>query len=264
MPIPDMTRVITNEEVDQATKLAPPFSMPCLLPDGKTVLKSGDTVREAEANTMKFVSKHTSIPVPEVHNVYRDANSGHVCIVMEYVEGDRLDNVWEGLTTEDKDAILFQLRGYLTQLRQLKGAFIGTVDGSGCNDQFFSMDDVEHGPYANEAAFNEALAKVWSAKDEDDPFTRLLCRVQHAVMHDHEIVLTHNDLDPRNILVRGATVVAILDWEFSGFFPEYWEYCKALWRPGWDKAWIKEGFVDRVLDPYLKEVAVMLNTSSAW
>ncbi|KIH94165.1 hypothetical protein SPBR_06160 [Sporothrix brasiliensis 5110] len=236
MAISDMARVITKEELDHETKLAPPFSMPGLLPDMKTVLKSSDRVREAEANTMKFVAEHTSIPGPEVHNVYRDANSSHVCIVMEYIKGDRLDSI--------------------------KGAFIGTVDGSGCNDPIFSMNDVDDGPYANEGAFNDALAKVWSAEDEDSPVTRLLCRIQHAVMHDHDIVLTHKDLSPRNILVRGATVVAILDWEFSGLFPEYWEYCKALWCPGWNNAWIKEG-VDRILDPYLMEVAVLLNTS-AW
>ncbi|KJR83219.1 uncharacterized protein SPSK_04516 [Sporothrix schenckii 1099-18] len=248
MAISDMALVITNEEVDHATKLAPPFSMPRLLPDGKTVLKSSDRVREAEANIMKFVAEHTSIPVPEVHNVYRDAKSSHARIVMEYIDGDRLDSP----------------RGYLTELRQIKGAFIGTVDGSGCSDSIFSMNEVDEGPYANKAAFNDALAKAWSAEDEGNPVTRLLCRIQHAFMHDHGIVLTHNDLCPRNILVRGATVVAILDWEFSGFFPEYWEYSvlQTLWRPGWNNVWITEGYVDRILDPYLMEVAVMLNTST--
>ncbi|ERS99120.1 hypothetical protein HMPREF1624_04316 [Sporothrix schenckii ATCC 58251] len=43
---------------------------------------------------MKFVAEHTSIPVPEVHNVYRDAKSSHARIVMEYIDGDRLDSVW--------------------------------------------------------------------------------------------------------------------------------------------------------------------------
>lgn len=80
-------------------------------------------------------------------------------------------------------------------------------------------------------------------------------------MEGHDIVLTHNDFAPRNILVQGSKVVAIVDWEFSGYYSEYWEYNKALWRPAWDSAWIKEGLVERVLDPYLKEAAVILHTS---
>lgn len=80
-------------------------------------------------------------------------------------------------------------------------------------------------------------------------------------MKDHDIILTHNDFALRSVLVRGSKVAAILGWEFSGVFPDYWEYCKALWRPGWDAGWVKDGLVERVLDPYLQEVAVILTTS---
>ncbi len=93
------------------------------------------------------------------------------------------------------------------------------------------------------------------------PLCDCSARIQLGVMQGHEIVMTHNDFAPSNIIVQGSKVVAILDWEFSGFYPEYWEYCKALWRPQWDSSWIKDGIVDRVLDQYLNEVAVILNTS---
>ncbi|PHH53866.1 hypothetical protein CFIMG_002605RAa2 [Ceratocystis fimbriata CBS 114723] len=234
-----MDRIISKEELAQATRLAPPFSSPCLLADGKTVVKDGEGVREAEANAMKLVRQHTSIPVPEVYNVYRDADSGHMCIVMEYIDGEQLDKAWPRLSEEQKDKIVQQLRGYFVELRQIKGSFIG----------------------GDEAEFNKALVKAWSTNRENDPFTRLLCKIQVEVMSGHEIVMTHNDFDPRNILVRGSDVVAVLDWEFSGFFPEYWEYCKSHWRPAWDSSWMQEDLVGRVLDPYLKEVAVILNTS---
>jgi aminoglycoside phosphotransferase (APT) family kinase protein len=38
---------------------------------------------------------------------------------------------------------------------------------------------------------------------------------------------THADLAPRNIIVRHGRVVAIIDWAFSGWYPEYWEFTKA-------------------------------------
>lgn len=43
-------------------------------------------------------------------------------------------------------------------------------------------------------------------------------------------VLCHNDLGPQNIFVCPDTfqVVGIIDWEFAGFFPPYFEL--PLWR----------------------------------
>ncbi|KAK3305229.1 uncharacterized protein B0T15DRAFT_191610 [Chaetomium strumarium] len=46
-----------------------------------------------------------------------------------------------------------------------------------------------------------------------------------------KIVFTHGDIRPVNILVRqdeggSWTVVSIIDWESSGFYPKYWECVK--------------------------------------
>lgn len=46
------------------------------------------------------------------------------------------------------------------------------------------------------------------------------------------IVFTHGDLVPGNILVTsGATprVAAVIDWAQAGWYPAYWEWCKAKW-----------------------------------
>lgn len=39
----------------------------------------------------------------------------------------------------------------------------------------------------------------------------------------HRICFTHADLHHANILVRDGQLVGILDWEFFGWYPEYWE-----------------------------------------
>lgn len=41
---------------------------------------------------------------------------------------------------------------------------------------------------------------------------------------EYPIVFTHGDIAARNILVRDGRIVAIVDWEFAGWYPEYWEY----------------------------------------
>ncbi|KAF8531663.1 kinase-like domain-containing protein [Gautieria morchelliformis] len=37
---------------------------------------------------------------------------------------------------------------------------------------------------------------------------------------------THGDIAPRNILVKNKKIVAILDWESAGWYPEYWKYTR--------------------------------------
>lgn len=39
----------------------------------------------------------------------------------------------------------------------------------------------------------------------------------------HRICFTHADLAARNILVKDGRLSGIVDWEFAGWYPEYWE-----------------------------------------
>ncbi|XXH00871.1 hypothetical protein Hte_007222 [Hypoxylon texense] len=254
-----MGRIVTKEELAEATGYGP-FCCVYRLADNKTIVKSGITTRLAEAEAMRFVRDHTSIPVPEVYNAYWDEESGRVRIVMEYIEGERLDYAWDKLTEEEKESVTGQLRNHFTELRKISGSFIGSVDGSACDDVYFEDKPGVYGPYSDEDAFNRGIIQAWTT-GHDDPWILNLCEMFRTTMKGHKIVMTHNDYYPRNILVRGSEVVAVLDWERSGFYPEYWEYCRALWRPDWDSSWMKEGFVDKVLEPYHKEYAVMQNTS---
>ncbi|KAK8058114.1 hypothetical protein PG994_008562 [Apiospora phragmitis] len=170
-----MGRIVTKEEMDEAV-LMEPFTGVRLLKDGKTVVKTGAHIREAQGNTMKFVRQHTSIPLPEVYNVYEDQRTGFWCTVMEYVAGTRLDHA-------------------------IKGPFIGAADGSACDDQFICARPWSYGPYQTEEEFNEGLCQAWSKDREDEEaFTLLLCQMQRTTMHGHDIVMTHNDFAPRNIL----------------------------------------------------------------
>jgi thiamine kinase-like enzyme len=65
------------------------------------------------------------------------------------------------------------------------------------------------------------------------------CCIQTIRAGGHNIVFTHADLNLRNILVdqvvksdgtRGWGIPGIVDWENSGYYPEYWDYTKALFE----------------------------------
>ncbi|KAK0666963.1 phosphotransferase enzyme family [Cercophora samala] len=49
---------------------------------------------------------------------------------------------------------------------------------------------------------------------------------------DWPVAFTHGDLVPCNTLVtkgENPKVAAIIDWAQGGWFPSYWEWCKAKW-----------------------------------
>lgn len=101
--------------------------------DATTVVKKGGATQLAEAAAMKLVRSPTSIPVPEVYNAYMDENSKNGYI-MEFIEGEVLRDVWDGMDSIQKGKIISQLRSFMTELRTIKGKFIGSVDGSYCSD----------------------------------------------------------------------------------------------------------------------------------
>ncbi|KAI1376222.1 phosphotransferase enzyme family protein [Hypoxylon crocopeplum] len=257
---PDKDRTISQEEQFSGTSLASRCSV-WLLRDGKTISKSAVLTRMTEATTMEFVRSRTSIPIPKIYNAYRDKETGRVTILMERVEGENLDHAWDGLTGEEKDSILSQLKGYFAELRQIEGSYIGSVDGNACEDQHFDYDPGEYGPYEDEDEFTKGLVKAWSQGRGDYALIRILCEMALNVVKGHKVVMTHNDFEPRNILVRGGKVVPILDWVRAGFYPEYWEHCKALWQPRWGSGWLEDQAVNKVLTPYWKELAIFLHTS---
>ena len=188
--------------------------------DNNLVVKSGH-LKPHEADTFRFIAAKTTIPVPKVHDV-RWENGQAMSIVMDYIPGERLDKAWDTLNTEQKISIADQLRGYMEQLRCLKGEYIGAIDrGKAIIGQISSL---EGGPFDSEREFNDFILGdiVPAAPDLLRHYARF------ALTDDHEIVFTHSDFAPRNILVKDGHVTAIVDWEYAGWYPKYWEYIQAL------------------------------------
>lgn len=177
---------------------------------------------------------------------------------MEFVEGDTLHDVWGDLDDNQKDFIITQLKAYFDQLRAIKSDFIGSVDGTYCEDQIFSDDRGAYGPFKNENEFRQGCTNAMY-ESRRDHWSQTVAGYIRA-LPPAEIVLTHNDLHPRNIIVRDGKVVAIIDWELAGFYPEYWEYVKAWYRAGFDEPWVQDRAVDKVLQPYPLAHAVYEHT----
>ena len=71
---------------------------------------------------------------------------------------------------------------------------------------------------------------------------------------DHKVVLTHGDFHPRNIIIKDGVVTGIIDWECAGWYPEYWEYVKALTSVGPVVDWWR--YLPTILGTYHAEWAI--------
>ncbi|PWY94567.1 hypothetical protein BO94DRAFT_563174 [Aspergillus sclerotioniger CBS 115572] len=195
------------------------------------VIKSGTTLYDHEVDNMEFIAEHTTIPISCVHSVERDTDGKLVKIYMDYIPGRPLNEAWTTMTETQKRSVADDLHNYVNQLRTLVGNYIGAAHrGLAVIGQHVFH---EGGPFDQESQFNDFLLSKIISKVPDT----FRYHATRTLKDNHEIVFTHSDLAPRDILVRDGRVTGILDWEHTGWYPEYWEYERTYRHfndvPGW-------------------------------
>ncbi|CAK7224197.1 hypothetical protein SCUCBS95973_005438 [Sporothrix curviconia] len=201
--------------------------------EGTVVLKkAGQQVRFGELDALR-VAAAGGVPVPEAYGSGETTAGGRFRITMQYMaDTQTLADVWPGLTHAEKTGYARQLRAILTTMRAIPpppDGYIGACDGKEIRDG--RVYDTYRGPVCHgEAAFKEYLLSCLHAHIPAvmrDAYAQRL-----AQQKPHRTVLTHGDLAPRNILVRDRdkAIVALVDWEDAGWYPEYWEYVKLFQR----------------------------------
>jgi aminoglycoside phosphotransferase (APT) family kinase protein len=154
---------------------------------------------------------------------------------MDYVEGSCLEDVWPDMSIDQRLSIARQLRCILSTMRAAPPAtsnLIGGCNGPARDCRYIS--DYTGGPFESEAEFNEFILNL--GKRTPSLVRRTLSESLHE-QNGHRIVFTHADLSPRNIIVQDGQIKGLLDWEFAGWYPEYWEYIKFFDRPAGCDGW---------------------------
>jgi aminoglycoside phosphotransferase len=176
-----------------------------------------------EIGLLQFVKENTTIPVPEVLGLHY-TEEDECYLFMSLVEGCTLASKWEDMSTEDKHKITSQLVHYISQLRSLEPQQpinFGSVVNGICRDVRREQRQCRF--ITSEQQFNDFLGDFTLRRDSQK--VRMLLS---SLRDNHKILLTHGDLHPRNIMVQGSTVTGIIDWEYGGWYPEYWEFLKGL------------------------------------
>ncbi|KAM5463182.1 hypothetical protein MauCBS54593_007592 [Microsporum audouinii] len=163
-------------------------------------LKGGELTRPCEAEIMKLVEAETSIPVPKIHRVLntKTQNTFFGCqcyFVMDFIEGDTVQDCWEGLSHALREDVVSQVASMFLALQ--------------------SAERYRRGPFrditAMEAWFNRKLEICQSFKQAPD--TVLLFSF-------NKLVLTHQDIAPRNLILDPKGKVWLIDWGDAGIYPE--------------------------------------------
>jgi aminoglycoside phosphotransferase len=140
-----------------------------------------------EAANMRYIRKHTNIPVPEVLDEHE--SDGVYTIVMTRAEGVTIAS----LTLADREIAIANMEHYFESFHKLKSSRLGGVSGLVCPPH----------PVLNKVA------------PED-------CHWTQQPAQSDSYVFCHMDAHQENILVDPKTleISCILDFEFAGFYPQ--------------------------------------------
>ncbi|CAG9995559.1 unnamed protein product [Clonostachys byssicola] len=213
-------------------------------------VKTPDAMDSTEADMMHHAATN-NILAPKVLTFYDIVVNKSIAraMVSERVPGVPLSDVWNDYDEDQQEHVKDQLRAQLGRMRQVTQPYIGRVDRQPTRNMFDRTQNSTCGPFATEKEFDRWCLGHVAAK----PLARLRWRLALRHMRKdlstktnrdngrknskasanefdrrQRFVLTHGDLTPRNIMVDGTTLTGIVDWERSGFYPEYAEYAFAM------------------------------------
>lgn len=223
-----------------------------LMLTNRLCVKYGRRVHLSEASTMRFISQHTSIPVPKVLSAF--THSGCTYIVMERIRGEIIGSGWVKRSEESKTKLLSRLRKLVTEMRELQppdGMGVASVDGGSLFDCRVAGPSLRFGPFNTIQLFHRHLRMGMEFDSRLDP------QIQDLIKQQSEswpLVFTHGDLSSLNVLVHRDDIVGIIDWETAGWYPSYWEYTSACQVNPQNSFWINE--IDKFLQPMPDELAM--------
>jgi hypothetical protein len=204
--------------------------------DPATVVKAVRHAKDyTEYTTLQYLEMHTpTVPAPRPLGLI-DMN-GVSLIFISYIPETTLREIWAQLHYSQKISVQNQLNQILTDLRSLpfpNGIPLGGVGGEGCKDArrhlrrstvpIMNIDDFENFQLPDPNFTGHILVKLLrqlSPLRQSSPPLTIKC------------VFTHGDIRPDNIAVKltangDCLVTGLLDWEYSGFYPEYYESIKS-------------------------------------
>ena len=219
------------------------------------VVKYGKRLSLEEGRMMLFMQQHTQVPVPRVFAIYHD--DGMNFIVMERIHGHTLQETWHTFDDQRKKKLVTQIKEYLGQMRRIgsPGGYCSLNQQPLLHSIFWTPSHDCDGPFDTEAEFNNAMVRKCRASEALNMKADYYQQVLPNVLKDHAPILTHGDIQKKNIMIRtgSAADIVFVDWESAGWYPSYWEYANTVFASWFESDWFR--WVDEFLEPFPNEYA---------
>ncbi|KAL1761422.1 kinase-like protein [Schizophyllum commune] len=207
-------------------------------------------------------ARSVGVSVPVVHRVVPYKKGRHF-IVMDFVDGMTLEQLWETMSLCTTIRLALQFRKHLRAMATVTSQITGGLHSGQVRSEWIQG---VYGPviHASPTQFSNYL-NWWLTGFEPSQAELLL---EPALYH----ILVHQDLAPRNMIMDHRGRLWIIDWGHAGFYPPSMEYggvepgCEAMpwiyartwaawwWRLKWSLfRWVACGFGWR----YKKQLAAL-------
>lgn len=186
---------------------------------------------------MRLTQKHApSIPIPFIHGSqyrYDDGIPYYGELTLEFMPGRTLKSRWTELDEPTKARICQDIWDLIAIIRtvpppeDLEPGHYRTADGSPSRDPLLGSSNDAVASDMDDDALRDRIYTRYVAHNG------LSYRDGHTVAdllpRSKASVFTHGDIGARNIIVdENDHITALLDWESSGWFPDYWEFAQMM------------------------------------
>ncbi|KAJ6444875.1 multidrug and toxin extrusion protein [Purpureocillium lavendulum] len=208
---------------------------PVRIPPQGLFVKYGADVTVIEAITQTWVRDQLRgiVTVPEVFGWTQDG--GQTFIYMSLIEGAPLHHVWGRLSDGDRRDVCGEVRQAVTAWRSLEQGrhdhYVGTRRPTSTSRQPLTWIPIGK---LNRQPLNDTILSYRSKLTGPFQGAEAVQQLQEAcdihIGADEQTVFTHNSLVASNILLSPGPhphLAAIVGWGQAGWYPAYWEYCKA-------------------------------------
>lgn len=155
-------------------------------------------------------------------------------ICMEKCPGVPLEAVIDDMSTDALDHVAEQLKSILATMSKCASKSLGSVTGGPYRNFFYPRHLYPKHPFSSAGEFIDSFRQILLLFCTETFTETLLSQLPR----NDAIRFTHGDLLPKNILVNGSEITAVVDWSTAGFYPAYWEYCRMhdphFASKGWD------------------------------
>jgi hypothetical protein len=173
------------------------------------------------------LARRLGVRVPDIKRIVPNRDIFTVHVIMDRVLGTTLEDAWSRLGWFATIRIAFQLRRFVKAMRSVTSPTAGGIETGQCNSMWLD-DGFGIPPKATPEAVNSFIS-FWLQYTYER--RRIYPNLETYRLNRHllptlpaSFVFTHQDLAPRNILLDKHNNISLVDWQFSGWYPIYFEY----------------------------------------